>query len=112
MDAEVSIDDRLQALANSHRRLVLRELADRSGETLPVSALEAAVVPEIDRSTSQLQTRSEIVIRLRHVHLPTLEAAGLCEYDPDRGHVAYVPDEFVESLLAFIDERNRSNQIH
>lgn len=109
MDADVSIDELLQALANSHRRIVLRELADRSAEECPVSELEASVVRDVDQSPTAVRTRSEVKIQLRHVHLPTLDDVGLCEYDPGRERVAYVADELAESLLECIDERPGSN---
>ncbi|WP_248516612.1 DUF7344 domain-containing protein [Salinarchaeum laminariae] len=112
MDADVPTDELLQALANPHRRLVLRELVESPCEVIPVSELEAAVFREIDRSTSQIRTQSETAILLRHVHLPALADAGLCEYDSDRERVVYDPDEFAESLLAFIEERRRADQIH
>lgn len=112
MDADVPINELLQALANSHRRTVLRELTDRSAEECPVSALEESVVRNADRSSTAVRTRSEVAIQLRHVHLPTLDDVGLCEYDPDLERVAYVSDELAESILECIDERPRSNQVH
>ncbi|GAB3679359.1 hypothetical protein GCM10028857_00620 [Salinarchaeum chitinilyticum] len=112
MDATVSVDELLQALANSHRRIVLRELATRPAEECPVSVLEETVLDGIDRSPPPVRTRSEIAIQLRHVHLPTLDDVGLCDYDADRERVAYVPDEFAESLLERIDQRSRTNQLH
>lgn len=111
MDADVSTDELLQVLANAHRRIVLRELADRSAAECPVGALEETVVQRVDRSTG-VQTRSEIAIQLRHVHLPALDDVGLCEYDSARERVTYEGNEFVESLLECIDDRSRSNQLH
>lgn len=104
MDTHPSIDATLQALANPERRLVLRELAGETSTEVTVDALEEAVAHELEGPPLQTGAHRDIAIQLRHVHLPTLDEAGLCRYDPERECVEYYGDEFVESLLEFIEE--------
>lgn len=104
MNEDSPIDDLLRALADAQRRIVVRELAAESPPEVTVDALEEAVRRGTDRPAAGAPSSGEVAIRLRHVHLPILDDARLCNYDPERERVEYCPDEFAESLLAFIEE--------
>lgn len=112
MNAEPPVDAVLQALADPQRRVVLRELAEESCSEISVDALEEVVAHELEGPPPEIRSTSEIAIQLRHVHLPTLDEVGLCEYDADREFVKYNPDEFAETLLEFIEERPSTGRIH
>ena len=109
---ELSIDAILQALADPQRRIVLRELADESASVLPVQALEQAVSRGLEHSSPESPSRTAVEIQLRHVHLPRLDDAGLCAYDPDEQFVEYCGDEFAESLLEFLEDRTPSRRVY
>lgn len=112
MDADPSTDAILQTLADPQRRIVLRELAEESCPEVSVDALEEVVAHELEAPPMEIRSTSEIAIQLRHVHLPRLDEVGLCNYDADRECVEYRPNEFVEGLLAFIEERRRQGRVH
>jgi hypothetical protein len=79
----------LGALSGRDRRIVcyyLREHGSASVETLAdlVTGWIAAG-PGPDESVDH----GEVRIALHHVHLPSLDAAGVVEYDPEAGRVAF-----------------------
>lgn len=122
LEIESPTDEILHAIADRQRRIVLRELAgilessdhdrpepaDESSIVASVDALEEAIDRARARPDADSQSPSEVAIKLRHVHLPVLEDCGLVRYDPDRERVEYRPDEFVESLLTFLERRRSS----
>lgn len=112
MDTDPSTDAILQALANPQRRVVLRELVEESCPEVSVDALEEVVAHELERPLPEIRSTTKIAIQLRHVHLPTLAKAGLCEYDPERECVEYRPNEFAETILECIEERHRPGPVH
>lgn len=112
MNEDSSIDDVLRALADARRRIVVRELASESPSEVTVDALEEAVLRDVKRLPAVDRSSTAVEIQLRHVHLPVLEEAGLCRYDPGRERVEYRPDEFAESLLAVIEDELPQGQRH
>lgn len=111
MDADPPTDEILQALAHPQRRIVLRELAEESCQSVSVDALEEVVAHELEGWPPEFGATTEIAIQLRHVHLPRLEEAGLCEYDAEAECVEYHGTEFAEALLEFLDERHRPGRV-
>lgn len=107
MDTDPSTDAILQALADPQRRVVLREIAEESCTEVSVDALEEVVAHELERPPPEMRSTTTIAIQLRHVHLPTLDEVGLCEYDPERECVEYCQNEFAETILECIEERHR-----
>lgn len=99
--AEPSVDELFDALGDGRRRRTLRLLAS-DGSTRSVRELAdelADAAPGVDR----------LVTSLHHCHLPKLAAAGLVEFDADRGTVrrgrhARLAGPFLE-LAAIREER-------
>lgn len=100
---ERSTDEVLRALADGDRRLVVRELAERDlPSEVPVEILVSIVAK---RAATDDRSESDVAIELRHVHLPTLDEAGLLDHDRRQGTVSYEADDFAESLVGFLANR-------
>ncbi|GAB6860769.1 hypothetical protein ACFR97_00855 [Haloplanus litoreus] len=82
-------DDRLDALfgvlADARRRRVIRILEDADAEVMAVSTLAEALAAREQTGTSP----DRLVVSLRHVHLPRLDAVGIVDFEPDRSQVRY-----------------------
>lgn len=93
--------DVIGAVADEQRRRVLAALDD-GADSLDDLAREAAAA-DAGRDSSPGAVE-DLRIRLHHVHLPALEAAGLVDYDADDNAVSYLglpdgPARSVRSLL-------------
>lgn len=84
-DDHVSLDAVLDVLSNERRRLVLEYLL-QDYDSATVEELIDHVVTEIrpldDARPDEL--RSQVEVKLTHVHLPKTDDAGIIEYDRDR----------------------------
>lgn len=89
---ENRVDELLRVLSRARRRVVLRSLLTRGGETT-LDELVADLAESADRSESRAR------IALQHNHLPKLEEADVVEYDPETGRVDYRRNPAVETLL-------------
>jgi hypothetical protein len=91
-------DDHLDALfgvlADARRRRVIRILDDADADVTPVSAIAESL------ATREATPTDRLVVSLRHVHLPKLDAAGVVDFAPDRSTVRYEGDPVVERVLA------------
>jgi len=87
-----SLDLVFDCLANSDRRRIVELVYDRSPEPVPCDELATAVAgqaagkPQSDVTAAE---RQQAAVTHHHIHLPKLTAAGLVEYDPEDGTVAY-----------------------
>lgn len=100
-EGENQVDELLRVLSGGRRRVVLRALRTRGGETT-LDDLAADLAESADLSESQVR------IDLHHNHLPKLRDVDVVEYDPETGHVDYRRDQAVETLLDVVaspDER-------
>lgn len=90
------LDEQLEAIAHAHRRRLLFSLL----ESNPRSEVPA----ELDGGPDDSGHR-ELLIAMRHTHLPKLEERGYVRWDRQNGRVTKGPrfDE-VEPLLAVLDE--------
>lgn len=79
-------DDVLRCLAVRRRRTVLGVLRARDG-AVDREALAGAIATRLGSEDDD--ARESILGALHHVHLPALDEAGLVDYDPDEGTVAY-----------------------
>ncbi|AZH23940.1 DUF7344 domain-containing protein [Haloplanus aerogenes] len=92
---EEQLDAVFEVLADARRRRIIRILRTQDGDTVPVPALAQTLAtreptdPEPD----------QLVISLRHVHLPKLDATGVIEYTAERSQVRYCGPSLVERLL-------------
>lgn len=96
------VSSTFRLLADRDRRILLRYQAYHRGERVQLRDLADAIVSGRPADSSHSQMAVEIT--LRHSHLPNLADAGIIEYDARRGVVRYDGDEFLESVLAFLDD--------
>lgn len=93
-----SLDDTFQLLSADARRQLLFALLERE----PLDP-EAAVTP----GAGGIEDAREARIKLRHVHLPKLEAAGFLAWDREAGEIRRGPEfEEVSRLLELLDEHD------
>jgi len=86
LDERTVTDALFESLAHGTRRRVLRYLDALGGPTTLRQLVTALVGEESSRSLdAEPQGRNDrILLSLRHVHLPKLQAAGLIEWEDDR----------------------------
>ena len=95
-----AFDTVLGLCEDRHRRIVLAALANEQ-RSLTVNDLTKAIVkhnhhvPVMEMREGSL---SELQTSLHHMHLPKIEAAGLIDYDQERGRVE--PTEQFEQVQA------------
>lgn len=74
----------LSALANEHRRAVLRSLNQTEGAAMQVSALVDQVAERVlDGESPDDDHRQRVHTALHHIHLPKLEACGMIVRDTE-----------------------------
>lgn len=91
--ADVSTDAAYEALADPLRRETLCLLAKRGADTMPIADLVDYLTDLYD------DPREKVAMRLKHTHLPKLQAAGFVEYDERSGTVRYFHSEFLAEKL-------------
>lgn len=107
------LDELFGALADSRRRVALSALA--AGEVAdPVSTetlarAVAAFEADVDATAVSSDRVDRVRISLVHVHLPTLEEAGLVGYDATSGWISYEGDSLLEASDS-TDERLTDRQ--
>ncbi|ELZ20245.1 hypothetical protein C475_20767 [Halosimplex carlsbadense 2-9-1] len=77
------------ALADPDRRVVLYYLRERESASLETLADLVTGWTEAGPGPDRPVTHDDVRVGLHHVHLPTLDAAGLVDYDPDEGRVTF-----------------------
>ena len=103
-----SLDRVLDLVGDPVRRSLLYDLSGRSTDPIPIRDLVDAL--ETRLRTSSLRKpldRDSIAIRLRHVHLPALEEAGLLTVDREHDTVEYESNPALESWLAYLEAIER-----
>lgn len=86
VERTASDDDILEALANEHRRAVLRTLEADESEPAPFGTLVAAVAAEVakrDAVSGVDDHWRRVEVALHSVHLPKLEDCGLVRREVD-----------------------------
>jgi len=101
-DREVD-DELVAALANEHRRRVLRYFQETQTAVTSVDEL----VESINDPERPSRTRNRLAIRLHHVTLPKLADTGVLEYDSQLHIAEYQPtprSEWLMSILKTLEE--------
>ncbi|MFC4989315.1 DUF7344 domain-containing protein [Saliphagus infecundisoli] len=79
----------LDLCRDEHRRIILAVLAEEQ-HSLTVNDL-TKVILKYNHRTPVTEVSEEVLtqiqLSLHNVHIPTLESAGVIEYDPERQHV-------------------------
>lgn len=80
-------------LASKRRRVILAELKEHDGAISRADLAKQVRTRERDDETDDLKEMDDILTALHHIHLPSLEQAGLVAYDHDSGRVSYTGHE-------------------
>lgn len=91
---KLPFDAALELCTDTHRRIVLAELADREAP-ISIDALTESIVTHNHHAALASvsdETATRIRTSLHHSHLPKLAEAGLVEYGPERGVVVPIAD--------------------
>ncbi|MDJ1432439.1 hypothetical protein [Halostagnicola sp. A-GB9-2] len=100
----IPLDVVLSAVANEHRRAVLRSLNQTEGEAMQVSALVDQVAERIrDEEPPDDDHRQRVHTALHHIHLPQLEDCGMIVHNTETNQVRNSTDELDQQPLALID---------
>lgn len=94
----------LSAVADEHRRAVLRSLNQTDQNEMDVDALADLVAERVrNGEPSDDEHRRRIHIALHHIHLPKLEACGMILYDTETKQVRNVTGELSQRLLSVVE---------
>lgn len=96
----------LSAVANEHRRVVLRALDQADEETMAVGTLVDRVAEQVRADDGERlgdEHRERVHTALYHVHLPKLEASGMVVHDTQVGQVRDVTGELERDLLTVVE---------
>ncbi|WP_135852758.1 DUF7344 domain-containing protein [Halorussus salinus] len=103
------LDTVFTALAHPLRREVLSVLSGRDDGVAEIEELAERL-----EGVSEAESTARLRAALHHTHLPTLDEAGLAEYDPRSGAVRYRESpmkELVESAVrSSRDPRSRKSR--
>ena len=91
---EEHVDAMFDVLADARRRRVVRALRSSDG-AVSVPALAEALAGREPGDPDP----DQLVVSLRHVHLPKLDATGIVEYAPDQSRIRYDGSALLERLL-------------
>lgn len=94
------LDRSLRALADEHRRDIVRYFRARSTETATLEALTEHVIENSSPTPPQTQVRT----MLHHQSVPLLAEAGIVDYDRRNNLVRYCPPEDIEWLLTAVSD--------
>lgn len=96
----------LSAVANDHRRAVLRSLNQTDGKVMEFGALVDQVTEHVrDGEPPDDEHRQRVRIELHHIHLPKLEDCGMIVHDTETMQIRNVTGtspELGKELLALI----------
>lgn len=96
-------DTVLLAVANEHRRVVLRSMDRTDENTMTISALTDQVAEALrNGGPPDDEQRQRVRTALRHTHLPKLEDSGMIAYDTETGQVRNVTGGLNTDLRALI----------
>jgi hypothetical protein len=93
-----SFDDALDALADRQRRVLLLGLLEHNPQVVD------SVASKTDGGTDEVGD-VDLLVRMRHLHLPKLEDYGFVEWDDEAGEVVRGPRfAEIEPLLELLDD--------
>ncbi len=101
---QIGPDTVLSAIADEHRRAILRLLAQADETTLAVGTLIDRVVDDLrDGDPIDDSYRQRVRTECHHHHLPKLDAYGMIVYDVETKRVRNATDELSQELLSIVD---------
>ena len=96
----------LSAVANEHRRVILRSLDHTDGKVMEFEALVDQVANHLRKANEEPlddDHRQRVRTALHHIHLPKLEACGMIVHDTETKQVRNVTGELVQDLLSTVE---------
>jgi len=94
------VDGAFEALADEHRRRVVRYFQTVEEDVASVDAL----VDYASERSSETPTRDQLEVRFHHVTLPKLADLGVVEYDARSRTVRYCGPSLVDRLYSVLEE--------
>lgn len=106
-----SMDAILSAVADEHRRAVLRALAGADADGMSLDDLVPKVAARVGDAEGELGVEHRLRVRtaLHHNHLPTLAASELIEYDSEANQIHDRAGVLGEQLLSVVDSHDIEN---
>jgi DNA-binding transcriptional ArsR family regulator len=101
----ISSDKILSAVANDHRRAILRSLIDASDGTLGYDTLVDHIADRVEAENTDGvsdEHRQRVRIALHHTHLPKLAEAGIIDYEAEAGQIQFVGGELERDILTLV----------
>lgn len=103
-DSTASLDSVISAVADEHRRAVLRILNRSEGEAISLDTLAEGVAEQVDSGDlSDEEHRHQIRITLHQIHLPKLKSYGMVRYDIENKEAQSSIGDLSQELLAVIE---------
>lgn len=98
------VDATLSAVADDHRRAVLRSLAESDESALSLDGLVDRVAERVDDGEPSTDAREQrLRTTLHHTHLPKLAACGLVVHDAERNRIEAGSADLSDEVLAAVD---------
>lgn len=98
------VDATLSAVADDHRRAVLRSLAESDEEALDLDGLVDRVAERVaDGEPASGARKQRLRTVLHHTHLPKLAACGLIVHDAERNRIEAETEELSGEVLTAVD---------
>lgn len=97
-DKTPALDAILDALSHQYRRILLEYLITRRHSVVTVEDATTFMQRTLRERQGTAPPRDEITLELHHRHLPTLEAANVIGYDPDRQTIEYEYNKNLERV--------------
>lgn len=102
----VSPDVALSAVADEHRRAILRSLDGAAPDAMTVEALADAVIEHVtdgNESRDRAERRRDVRIALHHVHLPKLAESRMVDHERGADRVRLADGDLGRELLTVVD---------
>lgn len=104
----VSLDEIIAAVADEHRRAVIRSLGHAEDGTMDIETISELVAKRVQCETrSSSEHRDRIRIALHHTHLPKLAKCGMIQYDTETRQIQNTTGELEQHLLSVLDTYER-----
>ncbi|WP_449405120.1 DUF7344 domain-containing protein [Halorussus salinus] len=94
----LSLDARLDILANHARRELLILLRDQPEETVELEEAARYILKQVSQERGRQPNYDDVQVELQHHHLPKLADAGIIEYDIRSQTIRYRPNKQLEEL--------------
>lgn len=99
-DGSITLTTAFELLARPPRRRLLYWLHGYDGGSVSVDDLaEKLDTRDVDVPGYSPDDAHEVLVAMRHVHLPKLDATNVVEYDEEAGTISYVGDPCLDDLI-------------